>query len=305
MRDYILRVRSVHSQIVRVYTIGRTVESRPIWAVKISDRPAVDEGEPKVLFIGGHHASEWLSIEIPMHLIDFLVKNYSRDERVTRLVDGREIWVVPLLNVDGYVFDRKNRIAGKPITTRKNRNFRAGKALSEEEGMNGVDLNRNYSYRWETIGAHRSSDDPLSPYYRGEHPFSEPETRAIRNLAMRRNFSIVISFHSYGEYIFYPWSYTNEFPPDRERLAAFAERVSHLNGYFPMQSGMSYGSSGAEIDWFYGELGVPAFQIELGGFEVQYAPTPPVEEIQRTWNKNREALLYIMENPRLPEDEVE
>jgi carboxypeptidase T len=88
-------------QLARLFTIGVSLENRNIYALKISDNVARDEEEAEVLFLGCHHAREWISVEVPYLLARFLLEHYQTDAGVRRAVDHGEIWIVPLVNPDG------------------------------------------------------------------------------------------------------------------------------------------------------------------------------------------------------------
>jgi len=279
-----------YPQIASLSIIGQSLEGRNIYALKISDNVHFDESEPEVIFIGCHHAREWIAVEIPYLLAQYLVENYSTDAQVRDLVDESEIWIVPLLNPDGlqysihfYRYWRKNR--------RDNGN-----------GTYGVDLNRNYDYMW------GYDDEGSSPYtgsevYRGPSPFSEPESRAIRDLFTQRNFQALVSFHSYSQVILYPWGYTDQPAPDDALLDQIATemsaRIQAVNGTFYDfgQAGESlYLTNGDTTDWSYGVYGIPSYTIELppldylnGGF------FNSEEDIQAIFAENLPAALYLID----------
>ena len=105
-----------HPLLAKVFDIGDTLEKRDIYALKISDNVSFEEEEAEVLFLGCHHAREWISVEVPYLLGKYLLENYQTDADVKRLVDSSEIWIVPLVNPDGleysihvYRYWRKNR----------------------------------------------------------------------------------------------------------------------------------------------------------------------------------------------------
>src|SRR5205823_4674975 len=117
-----------HPDIAELREIGRSVENRPIWALRIGERRG---SARKLLFTGCHHAREWISVEVPYRLAEFLVTNASTNPVKTWLSAG-EIWVTPLVNPDGLEFTRTpgNRL------WRKNRRH-------NPDGTVGVDPNRN------------------------------------------------------------------------------------------------------------------------------------------------------------------
>ena len=149
---------------VSVDTVGRSYEGRPILAVKIGPRGDAPS-RPNVLFVATHHAREWAATEMALRLIRLLAT--ATDVRTDSLVNQRDIWVVPVVNPDGYEYT---------FTTdrlwRKNRRPTTGANV-------GVDLNRNHSTNW-GIDDNGSSPDPSSDIYRGPSAASEPEVSALQ-----------------------------------------------------------------------------------------------------------------------------
>jgi murein tripeptide amidase MpaA len=287
----LLALQQKYPNIVKVFDIGDSLEKRNIYALKISDNVGLEEDEAEVLFLGCHHAREWISVEVPYLLGKYLAENYASDPDVRRLVDQSEVWIVPLVNPDGleytihvYRYWRKNR--------RDNGN-----------GNWGVDLNRNYGYRWgaDNIG---SSSNAASAVYRGTAPFSEPETQAVRDLFLKKNFQAMISYHSFSQVILYPWGYTRlptEKDAELEEIAAqMSARIEEVNGrIYPYgASGQSlYLTNGDTTDWTFGISGIPSFTIELppidelaGGFFNRE------EDIAPVFQENLPAMLFLIES---------
>ena len=177
MREHIQAAEAAHPAIVRVFSIGETHEGRRIWAAEVSDAVGTDEGEPEVLLDGLHHAREHLSAEQAIAAFDWLVDHYGEKgrlgRRITGIVDSRRIWIVFMVNPDGFVHDLSGDVRpGHYRGWRKNRQPNGrGKAV-------GTDLNRNYGY---AFGGAGSSGSPGSAMYRGPHAFSAPETQAMRD----------------------------------------------------------------------------------------------------------------------------
>jgi len=274
------------SGVAHVESIGYTIEGRDIVAVKISDHPGVDEDEPELLFVGCHHAREWIAAEVPFYLARHLVGNYEVDAEISRWVDGCEIWIVPVVNPDGFEYSRTT-----DRLWRKNRR-------DNGDGTFGVDLSRNYAHLW---GREGSNPDTSSPNYRGTHPFSEPETQAIGDLVLRSEFRTFLSYHSYAQLVIYPWGYTTLETPDHCLLSGMAQDMAALIGavndreYVPRPLGLWYLVSGAEIDWTYGQCGIASLSIELrpttpaqGGFLL------PASQIAPTCEENLPAAWYLM-----------
>ena len=273
------------SGIAQTHIIGSSVEARDIWAVKISDNPSESEQEPGVLFLGCHHAREWISVEVPFYLAQYLVNDYNTNPEIERLVDGCEIWIVPVVNPDGYEYSRTiERL------WRKNRR-------NNGDGSFGVDLNRNYSYMWAGPG---SSGNPSSETYRGPYAFSEPETQAVRDLVLGSDFRAILSYHSYGQLILHPWGYTKDPAPDACPMSTMAARMenfiedTHSETYRSQQSSYLYLTSGDTTDWGYGHLGIPSFTIELRPKTYNPGFLLPPDQITPTSEENLPAALYLI-----------
>jgi carboxypeptidase T len=280
------QIELAHSDVAKVYKIGQSIEGRDILALKISDKPAVEEpSEPEVLYMGCHHAREWISVEMPLHLANYLVNNYGTDPNITRLVNERQTWIVPIVNPDGleysqtaYTMWRKNK--------RDNNNNGAF-----DPSYDGVDINRNYGYKWgyDNIG---SSPNPTNEVYRGDHAFSEPETQAIRSLALQHHFVFSISYHSYGELMIYPWGYKNADTTDDKLFTDVATRMSGFNSYIygNPKDGVIYNTNGDSDDWLYGDRNTIAYTFEVGTMFI-----PPESQIESIWQKNKYASLYLLQ----------
>lgn len=248
--------------ICRLEDLGRSIEGRRILALKISDNVALNEPEPSFLFLGCHHAREWISVEVPFYLGRYLVENYNHNLSVQHLVNEAQIWIVPLINPDGLEY-----------TIKFYRYWRKNRRLNSD-GSFGVDLNRNYGFNW-GIDNRGSSPNPASETYRGVAPFSEPETKAVRDLFSNHQFQALISYHSYSQVILYPWGFTTV-PADKYQLLFnLAKKMSdlmfsvHGRRYdFGQASTMLYLTNGDTTDWAYGMSGIPAFTIELPPIDI-------------------------------------
>lgn len=242
-----------------MFSIGTSVEGRPIWAMKISDNPDVDEPEPEALFEGLHHAREVITPEVLMHYMTWLCENYGADPEATYLVDERELFFVPIVNPDGFVYNEDTEPDGGGMW-RKNRTINEGSVCL------GVDLNRNYSYAWDYPGG--ASTDPCDETYRGPSPESEPEILALTSLAAAQEIRFNISFHSVVGAVLIPWGYTTSVQtPDDALLREIGAEMARYNGYDVGQAEevISYAATGTTTDWMYGVLGIPSVCIEVGG----------------------------------------
>ena len=216
-----------------------------------------DPAEPAVLFMALHHAREHLTVEMALEIIRLFTEGYGSDPALTNLVNTREIWVLPNINPDGGEYDIAT---GVYQWWRKNRR-------DNSDGTFGVDLNRNYGYRW---GGPGSSGSPGDDTYRGPNAFSEPETQAVRDFVEAHpDITAAITFHTYAELILYPYGYTyDDLPPDMslDDLRTFRKLASDMaatNGYVPQQASDLYTTSGDTVDWLYGAQGIFGFTFEM------------------------------------------
>ena len=247
--------------ITQKFSIGTSIEGRTIWAVKISDNPNTNEPEPAVGFDALVHAREPQSMATQMYFMWYLLENYGTDPEATYLVNNREIYCVPCFNPDGYEYNRLTDPNGGGYW-RKNRRDNGG-------GCFGIDLNRNFGYQWgyDNIG---SSPDPCSETYRGASAFSEPESQAIRDLAIVKNYGTHFNMHTYGGYILYPWGYIDSETPDSLMYREFAALLTSNSGYAFGSGGqlLGYNSNGSIRDWMYGEQvtknKIFGYTIEIG-----------------------------------------
>jgi len=230
-------------------SIGKTIEGRAIWAVKISDNPDVKESEPEVFYNAMSHSNEQQGMMSLFYFMFHLLENYGIDPEVTILVNNRELYIVPVLNPDGYVYNEQISPNGGGMWD-KNRRSINGEVF-------GVALGRNFSYMWglDNIG---SSPDPQSEAYRGTGPFSEPESQAIRNYCVNHKFLINNNIHAYGPCIFPPWAYNMKQSPDSVKFNNLINLASAINGYpngifLPFNPIFVYTVNGDMGDWMYGD----------------------------------------------------
>lgn len=290
MTDKLRQLTTQYANIAQMSSIGKTVEGRDIWVVRISGDLAHADSLPAAIFMGGHHAREHLSIELPLYYIEYLLTEYANgNPRVQRLVNGRDIHIIPMVNPDGAEYDIST---GSYKSWRKNRS-------KNSNGTYGVDLNRNYGYGWGGGGA---STNPNSETFRGPNAFSEPETQAIKKyVESHDNITILLSFHTFSQLILYPWGHVYDSianARDKQVHEAMARKMAEWNGYTPEQSSELYIASGDTTDWSYGEHKIISFTFELdpansgwgsGGF---YPGARVIPEVQR---KNLEPVLYLIE----------
>lgn len=270
---------------------GRGLADRDIFVVRLSNHN-IRTDKPKLFITAEHHAREIVTVEIGLMFIEDLLRSYDRDPQIHWLLDNREVWVMPMTNPDGY--ERVVQLAD----WRKNTDRPQMCPNGQPPNSYGVDLNRNYSYQWGLdIG---SSPEPCNLTYRGSAPFSEPEAQAVRDLVRQEHFDVLLSLHSYGDTVLYPWGYTYHPAPDAENLYRIAYRMAQESGYEAMQTwGIGYLGSGDTTDWSYGELGIPSFTFEIGGMEDGFF-WPDCTKRQELYGEVRGALVYAATITDLP-----
>ena len=260
--------------------------------------------------MGAHHGNEKPSYESLIFFIDYILKAYNMnntdndddgminedmfdgydndgdglidedpsEERIRYLIDNTEIFVIPMVNPDGVAYEwRKNREPNYgPFGT------------SDTITSYGVDLNRNYDYKWYL--PYVLPFNYMLPFiindeswnYRGESPFSEIETRAVRDFVHDQpNIKISLSYHSYSCVIMYPWTHSSLATPDEELFISIGENISKIDKYQLLTHGWrnrTYliprfsGTIGTSENWLYGSRGILSFTMEL--CETR-APTDP------------------------------
>ncbi len=249
-------------------TIGYSTLVKPIVAVKISDNLDVQESEPEVLYTGLHHAREPAGMMTVLYYMWHLLENYGTDPQATFLVDNRQMWFVPVVNPDGYVHNQQTNPGGGGMW-RLNGQDNNENGIFFQSGIDGVDLNRNYGYQWgyNNLG---SSPYPGSDTYRGPAPFSEPETRAMRDFCNQHQFMTALNYHTYSNLLIHPWAYSDSPTPDHNLFYNFGRDMTRFNGYLlgtPSQT-VGYSVNGDSDDWMYGEQSskpkIIAFSPEVG-----------------------------------------
>ncbi|MFC3814495.1 M14 family zinc carboxypeptidase [Lysobacter sp. GCM10012299] len=295
-----------NKDLVRLYYwTQRTVEScdgrkpqpgRRIYAIKVSARPGDNEKEPEVAFLGVHHARELISGAATMRLLKTLTEGFSNDATIQGILEKREVWVIPVVNPNGY-----DLAIGNQVDWRKNTRGTKGQKRC------GTDLNRNYAFEHVSLfspaqrmtlpGAISNGIDPAtgnldtdSPQYPGEAPFSEVETQAVRGLAhsqfaTKRKVEVDglicgLSWHSFTGVVMHPITHTPIAPNtgvDPGHVGIFdslTKGMAIATGYKDIQDdfpttanldgcGMSgYPSYGDAADWLYKDGKTFATSIE-------------------------------------------
>lgn len=237
MGDALETLAADYPEITHLETIGFSVLGRAIWAMKVSDNADQDEAEPEIVFDANIHGNERIGAEVTLYLLQELCAGYGVDPAITELVDGREIWVVPMMNPDGVV-----RIS--------------------RYNANGIDMNRDFGYMWDGWG-----DSPS--------PLSQPESRALMELFWDHQFVFGTSCHSGTEYFSYPWSFHYDRAPDYEHFEHISNNYDLLADYSGGQGshGMYY-INGSSKDAGYGN-GTLFWTLEISSAKTPLAVLIP------------------------------
>ncbi|MCF6205522.1 MAG: peptidase [Sulfurovum sp.] len=251
--DFLHRMEKEHPDLIEVIKIGTTYEGRDIVLAKISSDVQKADEKPALLYTGTIHAREWIGHELALEFIAHVAKNRHVDPVLEKALEESTIYMVPCLNPDGYEYSRKHF-----SFWRKNRR-------KNHDGTYGVDLNRNFSIGFKKI------KDTTSNVYGGEEPFSEAETRAIKEFVdSHENITIALDYHSQGNVFFPAHKFTHEAEIDGTDMNVIA---ANMNDEFEKITGRKYGIhrgkppaaliSGSGREYYYSR-GIKALVVEVG-----------------------------------------
>jgi carboxypeptidase T len=281
-------INAKYPKVTRVIEIGRSLNNLPILGLIISTTldtnvPAFHE-KPTVLVDGMHHAREIMTPEIVLDIADTLLASSFRNSRARNIVEGINLVLVPMLNVDG-----NTKVWNDDTMWRKN-------AHAQGRSVFGVDINRNYPYRWANCDG--SSSDKGAQDYHGASAASEPETQALMNIADRVHPMASLSYHSYSELVIYPFGCDGEFTSENALLSKLGNEMANLlpsddgNGHYapgtPWQ--LLYAVDGDSMGYLFSTYGAVAYT-----FEVNQSFQPSYDLREPTLKKHRAAWSYFLD----------
>ncbi|XP_038063056.1 carboxypeptidase B-like [Patiria miniata] len=261
-------ITDAYRKMTRLHHLGMTFEGRWIHGIQISTALQRDTSNaalrPALYFQAGMHAREWIGPATIMFMTASLLDQYGTDKDVTTLLDTFDVFIVPLVNADGYAYTWTSEPNAR--AWRKTRTNNTGSDCV------GVDPNRNFAVKFADEGA---SQDPCSDQYCGPFPFFAVEVYNVAQfLVSQPGVSIkgFIDFHSYSQLWMTPYGYTKELPPDyKAQLEGCNESIASLKAVYgtEYQCGsianvINYLSSGSSADFTYIKLNITySYGVEL------------------------------------------
>lgn len=227
--------------------VGFSHQGRPIRAIEIGA-----QGAPTVLLTGLIHGVELIGSTA---LQGFARELMDPDGAARDLLDRARFVLLPILNPDAFS-DNMERLA-------------RGRRAFRRCNHGGVDLNRNFETpatrrAWHPFAGSRFR---FAPHYAGRAPFSEPETRALRDVVLRAPPAYALGFHSFGELLLYPWGHTRSPNPRRAQYEALGKHFARAlpqRPYALRQACDFYPTLGDLDDWLDSSFDTLAFTVEVG-----------------------------------------
>nr|XP_020769567.1 carboxypeptidase O [Odocoileus virginianus texanus] len=286
--QWMSEIREKYTEVVTQHLLGMTYESRAMYYLKIS-QPS--NNPKKIIWMDcGIHAREWIAPAFCQWFVKEILQNYKDNQRIRRLLKNLDFYVLPVLNIDGYIY-----------TWTSDRLWRKSRSSHNNGTCFGTDLNRNFDASWCSIGA---TTDCESLTFCGTGPVSEPETKAVSSFieSKKENIACFLTMHSYGQLILVPYGYTKNKSNNHEELiqvgqkAANALKAKHGTNYRVGSSAdILYASSGSSRDWAR-DIGIPfsyTFELRDNG---TYGFVLPETQIQATCEETMEAVLSVLDD---------
>jgi len=293
---------AANPSLVRKFTIGQSLEGRPIVGIEIADEVhRQDDGRPAYVQMGLHHVREWPSGEFPMEFAIDLVNGFnSADSDITPILENVRVFVIPVVNPDGFLVSRGAALSGtgggglegigilagageyKRKNCRPTSPGQESVPCAQRPANSGVDLNRNYGYYW---GGPGSSTSTTSESYRGTAPFSEPESEAVHQWVSKFHPTVLITNHTFTENgwwlrqpgfnaAFFPQDAQGATTPDENEMKALGDAMGDEGTDNPALGATGWPSdrswelgdiTGATEDWNYFAQGTYGYTPEARG----------------------------------------
>lgn len=290
----------------------QSLEGRDIFGLEIAANVNRKDGRPIFYTDGVHHAREWPAAEFTLMYAHYLTESFGKDPKITKLLKRARVIVVPVVNPDGFNYSRSsptaaNRsadeateialgLAGLESYWRKNRRSFSGTTAPGAQtnpDAYGVDPNRNYAYLWGDQNG-GSSNNMYDQTYRGEAPFSEPESSNVRDVLLSRSVTGVITNHTVQASVLRAGGGQ---APDDLILEKIGGKMAKILK-FRNSPTVGYPTTGTTDDWAYAGIGSFGFTIEHGGsgFHCEYAECvgTPVDRTMKAFD----IMFGIAANPK-------
>ncbi|GAB2824100.1 M14 family metallopeptidase [Actinoallomurus bryophytorum] len=260
IREEMLNAAASHAGIAQAVDIGTTGQGKPITAIKVTKnaRSLRSGSRPAVVYQGTQHAREWIATETVRRSLHYYLDNYGKNRDVTKLVDTDELWFIPVVNVDGYdyTFTPGNRFWRK--------NLRDNDGDGQITSNDGVDPNRNFSFKW-GYDNEGSSANTADETYRGPSAGSEPETKAQVALYKKIRPKFMLNWHSAAELLLHGvgWQTLTRSPDDVLHEAILGD-IDHaaVPGYTPELGAQLYTTNGETDGYAESVLGTLTYTPE-------------------------------------------
>ncbi len=231
-------------------SVGPSAQGRALWMTKIGS--AQSAGKPEVLYTALHHAREPQGMMTVLYYMWWLCQNYGTNPEATYLVNNRQMYFIPVVNPDGYEYNRQIQPTGGGMWRKNRRN--------NLDGSFGVDPNRNYGpfYMWNAPNG-GSSTSTSSDTYRGPSEFSEPENATIDRFMRAHTIKTCFNYHTYSNLLIYPWGYLSRESSDSLIYRDWAYEMTSINRYTSgtdLQT-VNYSTRGNSDDYMFGDTTKP------------------------------------------------
>lgn len=285
MTKLLQRLTAEHPQITKLHSIGKSVQGRDLWAMQITDKiDEVEPGEPMFKYVGNMHGNEAIGRQILIYLVEYLLRNYRLNPRVTKLINTTNIFIMPSMNPDGFEAAEEGDCLG----------------VQGRPNANGKDLNRNFPDQFNNMATYDIDRD------------AEPETKAMIKWIRSNRFVLSANLHGGSLVASYPFdsnslhiaegvaSPTPDDPVFRHLATLYATKHKTMSKgdpsceeHFP--GGITNGAKWYDVPGGMEDVNYllsNCFEITL---ELSCCKYPEAKHLKEEWGRNKEALLSFME----------
>ncbi|XP_039751750.1 carboxypeptidase D-like isoform X2 [Pararge aegeria] len=289
------KLESSYPDLAKAYSIGKSVEGRKLLVIQIGEGiKQVHPERPSFKYVANMHGDESVGRELMVYLAQYLLLNYGKDDRVTKLVNTTDIHLMPSLNPDGYEASKEGSC----------------ESLNEYEGRNNAnkkDLNRDFPDQFDR---NKANDD--------EYLFGgrQPETAALIRWVLSKQFTLSGNLHGGAIVASYPYDDSSgkqdcciesQTPDDAlfkhlaEVYASRHEEMHRGDVCLPekFKNGVTNGAfwysvKGGMQDFNY--LHSNCFEVT---FELSCCKYPMADKLPKFWRDNKDALLAFIEQAHI------